>query len=162
MEKGYVQSRRSNGGRNERGPWWRELAMFEPDADRDVEAATVTRGATTCSLTGFTTPVERVREQLRPRRGGADDARLMAVITSNSNTLGRRVRLPTHANLQAAQAAARRAHQLTIQPDELFAIPDEQISRDELRRISVPIYGMGSWADLFAPRQRPTLSVLIK
>ena len=36
-------------------------------------------------------------------------------------------------------------------------VPDEKISLNELRRISVPLYGMQQWGDLFTTRQRLTL-----
>jgi hypothetical protein len=39
-------------------------------------------------------------------------------------------------------------------------VPDEAISPNELRRISVPLYGMIHWGDLFAPRQALALSTL--
>jgi len=44
----------------------------------------------------------------------------------------------------------------------LSLIPDEIISLNEIRRISVPIYGMMRWGDLFSPRQKLALSTLTK
>ena len=37
-------------------------------------------------------------------------------------------------------------------------VPDEVISLNELRRVSVPIYGMERWGDLFSPRQALALT----
>ena len=42
---------------------------------------TVKRGSATCPCCGYTTPVARVREQFKIRHGGANDARLMCVVT---------------------------------------------------------------------------------
>ena len=41
-----------------------------------------------------------------------------------------------------------------------MSVPEEVISPNELRRISVPIYGMTRWCDLFAPRPLQALTVL--
>jgi len=43
----------------------------------------------------------------------------------------------------------------------LSLVPDEKISLNEIRRISVPIYGMKAWEDLFSPRQKLSLSFLV-
>ena len=46
---------------------------------------TVKRGSATCPCCGYTTPVARVREQLKRRRGGAHDAaRLFAVVNNTA------------------------------------------------------------------------------
>lgn len=41
-------------------------------------------------------------------------------------------------------------------------MPDERISLNEIRRISVPLYGMETWGDLFSPRQSLALATLSK
>ena len=41
-------------------------------------------------------------------------------------------------------------------------VPDEHISLNEIRRISVPIYGMTMWRNLFTARQTATLSYLCR
>lgn len=41
-------------------------------------------------------------------------------------------------------------------------MPDEAISLNELRRVSVPIYGMERWGDLFSPRQALALATLAR
>jgi putative DNA methylase len=41
-------------------------------------------------------------------------------------------------------------------------VPDEVISLNELRRVSVPIYGMERWGDLFSPRQALALTTLAR
>lgn len=41
-------------------------------------------------------------------------------------------------------------------------VPDEIISLNELRRVSVPIYGMERWGDLYSPRQSLALTTLAR
>src|SRR5207302_4004610 len=48
---------------------------------KDVGDATVKHGSATCPCCGYTTPVASVRTQLKVRKGGAADAKLLCVIT---------------------------------------------------------------------------------
>src|SRR5262249_17956816 len=41
---------------------------------------TIKRGSATCPCCGYTTPVARIREQIKAKRGGANDARLLCVV----------------------------------------------------------------------------------
>ena len=43
----------------------------------------------------------------------------------------------------------------------LSYVPDEMISLNEIRRISVPIYGIVSWGDMFTQRQLLALTTLV-
>jgi putative DNA methylase len=129
---------------------------------------TVKRGSATCSCCGYTTPVTSVRVQLKERRGGAHDSRLFAVVTVRAGEQGRHYRLPTLADQDAIRRTAaeleRQDAESRRNPDGrgLSLVPDEVISPNELRRISVPLYGMKSWGDLFAPRQALTLATLAR
>src|SRR5581483_6654970 len=124
---------------------------------------TVKRGSATCPCCGYTTPVARVREQLKSRRGGANDARLLCVVTIREGETGRFYRLPASSDLMAIRQATtelekrQRAHKGPI-----ALIPDEPISLNELRRISIPIYGMESWGDVFSNRQNLLLQTLAR
>ena len=60
---------------------------------------TVKRGSGTCFCCGYTTPVARVREQLKARQGGANDARLLCVVTTKEGESSRLFRLATSATL---------------------------------------------------------------
>lgn len=157
------------------------LEIFHPKKDSEVEGGTVARGHATCPVTGHTTPVDSVREQLKRRRGGAADARLFAVVTTLTTRRytgrreeknfqdweeqGRYYRLPTKGDDEAfAAAGAKLASQqkrATGSPG-LSIVPDEVISFNELRRVSVPIYGMERWGDLFSPRQALALATLAR
>jgi adenine-specific DNA methylase len=137
------------------------LEIFEPQKASEVEDGTVARGAATCPVTGYTTPVESVRRQLKARRGGAADARLFCVVTTKPGKQGRHYRLPTERDTAAVQqAAAELERRIAAHTGELSLVPDEEISLNEIRRISVPIYGMMAWGDVFTPRQLITLTVL--
>lgn len=68
-------------------------------------ASTVRRGAATCLRCGFNMPVERVREQLTARHGGASTAQLVAVALPSTGK-GKAFRAPEAADLAAARSAA--------------------------------------------------------
>lgn len=122
---------------------------------------TVRRGAATCLCCGYTTPVTRVRAQLKSRRGGADDARLICVVTTQSHKHGRNYRLPTSEDLDAALAAQTHLNR-KASDGRLSVVPDEEISLNEIRRISVPLYGMRTWGDMFSARQLLALTTVAR
>ena len=124
---------------------------------------TVRRGSATCPVCGYTTPVASVRRQLKARRGGAADARLFCVVTTRPGEQGRFYRLPTEADLEAVRKAAEELERRkAAHTGPLSLVPDEEISLNEIRRISVPIYGMTTWGDLFTPRQALALTTLTR
>ena len=121
------------------------------------------RGSATCPCCGYTTPVTSVRTQLKARRGGAHDAKLLAVVLTRSNQKGRFYRLPRSQDAKAVELAAERIRELIdARLTQLSPVPDEMISPNELRRISVPIYGITTWGDMFSPRQSLALATLSK
>ncbi len=147
--------------------------VFEPQADSEVRAGTVTRARATCLCCGAVLSPERVREQLAAQRGCADvvfdaggrrigGARMTAVVTLRSGQRGRHYRLPTEADYAAVRRAEGRVARLldewsTRGKQGLSPVPDELIAMTEIRRISVPIYGMRQWGDLFTARQKVAL-----
>lgn len=131
-------------------------------ANPDLEG-TVRRGSASCPVCGYTTPVESVRAQLKARQGGAADARLMAVVTTRSGEQGRFYRLPEERDTKATKSAALELErQKAAHTGPLSLVPDEIISPNELRRITVPIYGMGNWGLLFPPRVALSISTLAR
>ena len=118
---------------------------------------TVKRGSATCPCCGYTTPVARVREQLRTRFGGARDARLYAVVTTADGGQGRSCRLPTESDLRAAITAKtslnakehKHAGNLSLVPDEELPLMSGVFN--------APIYGHSTWGSLFTHRQALTL-----
>lgn len=135
------------------------LEIFTPKSFSELPEVTVQRGSATCPVTGHTTPVARVREQLKTRRGGGDDARLIAVATLHPARGGREYRLPEANDQIAIRDARAQAEKLRTQKiNGVSIVPDEKISFNELRRISIPIYGMFCWGDLFTSRQLVVLA----
>jgi len=122
---------------------------------------TVKRGSATCPCCGYTTPVQRVREQLKERRGGAADSRLFCVVTNRVGEQGRTYRLPLAQDREVVNAAVLElARRQKNHSGSLSLVPNEEICLNEIRRISLPIYGMSTWGDLFSPRQLLTLVTL--
>ena len=74
---------------------------------KEAGSGTVRLGSATCPICGYTTPKNMFREQLRQRRGGGDDAQLIAVVDTRQES-GRCYRLPTDADAQAAGRARSR------------------------------------------------------
>jgi putative DNA methylase len=115
---------------------------------------TVKRGSATCPCCGYTTPVARVREQLKTRLGGTDDARLLCVVTTQVGEQGRVYRLPNDKDTKAVREATVALEESTrAHTGRLSLVPAEKISMNEIRRISLPLYGMAAWGDMFSRRQ---------
>lgn len=124
---------------------------------------TVKRGSATCPCCGYTTPVARVRVQIKALHGGTRSARMFAVVTTRDSDQGRSYRLAKSKDLRAAEAAA---DALIVRDktdrDGISLVPDESTESYESFVNRGPIYGMTSWADYFTPRQALTLSTLAK
>lgn len=121
----------------------------------------VKRGSATCPCCGYTTPVARVREQLKSRRGGAHDARLYCVVSLRSDGQGRFYRIPSARDLIATSlAAVELAKQKQEHTEILSLIPDEATPAQNSHRSvgSARVYGMDTWEDLFSPRQALSLA----
>ncbi len=157
-----------------------EFEVFEPKTDRDVAMGTVSRAKATCPCcaergqASVLSP-DRVRTQLTAHRGGADTifdkkgnrlggASLLAVAKVQLGEAGRDFRAASSADYQAVWKANARLHEMLRQWKAnhvgLSPVPDEEIPTNEIRRISVPLYGCTSWGDLFSSRQKMTLLAL--
>ena len=150
-----------------------EFEIFEPKTEDDVRGGTVSRAKATCLCCGVVLPPERVRAQLSAQEGGADvvfgdagqrisGARMTAVVTLRLGETGRHYRLPTDVDYEAVHRAQERATRILKAWDRngrlgLCPVPDEPIALTEIRRISLPIYGMRQWGDLFTARQKVAL-----
>ena len=164
---------RSNVVRDDGVPPRVEFGIFEPKADREVADGTVTRAKATCLCCRTVLPPARVRAQLAAQRGGADTvfdddgnrtwgAMMTAVVTLKEDQQGRHYRLPNDADYTAVRLAQERCAGILDEWERngrqgLCPVPDEPISTTEIRRISVPIYGMVTWGDLFTARQKVAL-----
>jgi len=155
------------------GPPHVEFEIFEPNADKEVHGGTVTRAKATCLCCGTVLPPGRVRTQLSEQRGGADvvfdmkgnrigGARVLAVVTIHPGIQGRSYRLPTERDYQAVYKAQKRLKAILDEWErggkkDLCPVPDEPIAMNEIRRVSVPLYGATTWGDIFTRRQRQSL-----
>ncbi len=138
------------------------LEIFKPKKDAEVEPGTVARGSATCPVTGFTVPVARVREQLKTRQGGTNDARLFCVVTIRPGMRGRIYRSPTVADLRVVRSASeeleRRKHEHI---GDMSLVPDESNAEYHMFNNSAPIYGMITWGSLYTQRQMLALTSLV-
>lgn len=124
---------------------------------------TVKRGSATCPCCAYTTPVARVREQLKAKRGGANDARLYSVVMTRTKETGRFYRLPTHKDLSAVEKAVaelNRRKQANRQP--LNLVPDEKLDLRGIRHTWGMIYGFDNWESFFSSRQLVALVTLTR
>jgi putative DNA methylase len=122
----------------------RDVGDFNPSE------GTNKRGHTTCLVCGQTADVQYVRDEGQAGRMGEMP---LAVITEKEGR-GKGYR--------AFNIDDRNLYQkvLALLPDAAGDLPDEDIPLTELRRISVPIYGLDAWRKLFNPRQSLALVTL--
>jgi len=124
---------------------------------------TVRRGSATCPCCGYTTPVARVREQLKARHGGTKEARLFTVVTTSDDDEGRRYRLATNEDVAVAKAAANALErQKSIEKFGLSFVPNESTEAYHSFVNRGPIYGMTTWEDYYTSRQALVLGTLAK
>ncbi len=161
--------------RSEAAPPRVEFDIFEPKADGDVRAGTVTRAKAACLCCGAVLPPERVRTQLAAQKGGADvifdergsrtgGARMTAVVTLRPGETGRHYRLPTDADYAAARRAQERLASILDEWERngrqgLCPVPDEPLPLMS-GTFNVPLYGINTWGDLFTARQKVVFAML--
>jgi putative DNA methylase len=123
---------------------------------------TVRRSGATCPICGYTTAGENVRKQFVNRRGGANDARLIAVVLVSSEKQGRIFRLSNADDVRAFRAAALKLRNVGSEyAGTLSLIPDEILPY--LRSIfNIQLLGVNHWADLFNARQLLALTTFVK
>ncbi len=132
--------------------------LFRPKSEEDIQRGIVQRFSATCPIPscGYTTPYKRVREQLRAKKGGTLDSRLIAVITLKPDG-SRTFRLAAEQDLRAVRLATKRLEQIQRQSGSLPMIPNEPSPQARgpgaSRAFSLHKYGMTTWGDLFTPRQ---------
>lgn len=126
----------------------------------------VKRFAATCPVCGYTTPYARVREQIRARRGGTRDARMIAVITLRPDG-SRGFRLATEED----EAVARRAADELVRRERehrasLPLVPDESTPAERgpgaSRGSGAWQWNFQTWGDLFTPRQALALATFVR
>jgi putative DNA methylase len=133
------------------------LEVFDPKSPGEVEAPPAKRGSCTCPITGYTTPAKRVRAQLIPRRGGANDARLVCVVAVDRTERGRIYRVPTRDDFKAFEKAQATLFKLIHKSGPESVLPNEALPIMS-GVFNAPIYGHDTWGTLFNSRQ--ALSIL--
>ncbi|HWQ22810.1 MAG TPA: DUF1156 domain-containing protein, partial [Gaiellaceae bacterium] len=142
----------------------RKAVDFEVVESPDpVQPGTVRNGSAVCPVCGFVTPRSSIERQLRPRRGGSRDARLVAVVLHSPAVRGRRYRTATPDDAATALDAAMELTRRQSHTPHLRLVPDGRLSPTRpspaARGVSaVTRYGMETWGDLFLPRQALALS----
>lgn len=120
-----------------------------------------------CPICGYTTPSVRVRAQLAARKGGALDARLIAVVCTSDHQSGRTYRLPTPSDYDALGKACEAAQKLTGKTHEgLTVLPTEPTpsgkGKGAGRAFGQHNYGITSFVDLYTSRQRMAMTVFAR
>jgi len=149
---------------------WRDVANPDVVIESPSFTGTVNGGSVTCPCCGYTTPVARVREQLKTRRGGSRDARLLCVVEASSERTGKTFRLPRDSDLLAIQRATARLEVLAKEtPFGFSAIPDEPTPQDGTGSkgggYRTRKYGVTTYGDFFNARQlvqHLTLSAVLR
>jgi putative DNA methylase len=122
---------------------------------------TVRRGSATCPCCGYTTPVASVREQIKLRRGGSNDARLLAVVATRNDEEARFYRAPEDRDAAAIQRAAKRLKSQQVKYDgPLSMVPNEPLPPQGTLGFRLQPYGFQCWGDMFTDRQKLLISTL--
>ena len=129
---------------------WIECGDVNVRIDSPSLDGTVKRGSATCPLCNYTTPVARVRAQLKAQNGGADSSRLMCVVVSDGGE--KRYRLATHRDIEAVKAVAVRFRREDILPPVELPLMSGVFN--------APIYGITRWDLLFSIRQLASAELL--
>jgi len=132
--------------------------IFE-GAPSSASSPTVKRSSAICPICGFTTKATNVRAQFKGRKGGANDAQMVAVMDDNcERTRYRRYRSPTSKDLKAFEDA-RRYLKDKVENFKLD-IPNEPFPY--LRSIfNMKLLDVNSWGDLFNDRQKLINGILV-
>jgi adenine-specific DNA methylase len=123
--------------------------------DFDPDEGTVRQGRAVCAFSQVTITNEYLQSEGKAGRLGE---MLTAVVVSKGRS-GREFRSPTprdHEIIRQATVALNQIRQ-EVRFGKFDAVPDELIPPTEIRRISVPLYGLDSFGKLFTARQLNTL-----
>lgn len=153
-----------------------DFEVFAPKSEKEIAPGTVKNARATCVVCERVLAPERLRAQLTKDRGGTDvvfdktgdrigGAKLLAVITVKTDRAGRQYRPAAPRDYEPIRRAQKAVAKLANQKlsENLSSIPDESISAirpsPNARGLSaVTRYGMSTFADLFAARQKVALS----
>ena len=84
-------------------------------------------------------------------------------MTAREGEQGRTYRTPDGQDLKAISRAITELDRRTkSHKARLSLVPNERISLNEIRRISLPLYGMSTWGDMFTSRQHLALTTVAR
>jgi len=145
------------------GSKWVDQADPKSEISDPQFDGTVRRGAATCHCCGYTTPVARVREQLKSRHGGTKEARLICLVTTGKDGAGRQYRAANDRDLRVTKAADERLERRKREEHSALGfVPQESTEAYHSFVNRGPIYGMTTWEDYYTPRQTLVLGTLAK
>ncbi len=108
---------------------WVDQANLKTKIENPRFDGTVKRGSATCPCCGYTTKVTRVRDQLKARHGGANDARLLCVVGLRPGESGRHYRLPVEPDLAAIRASVAELERRKQFDHGLLSLSSSKIAR---------------------------------
>jgi putative DNA methylase len=136
-----------------------DFEIIEGAKASEVGEGTVQRSSAVCPCCGYATPAENVRRQFISRDGGADDARLVAVVILSSKKRSTSFRTAKECDTTAfvkATAALKKMTRFNKSP----LVPNEPLPY--LRSIfNVNLLGINEWGKLFNRRQALALVTLV-
>ncbi len=130
--------------------------VVEGDAiDFDPTDMTMKRGTIVCPICGNSPPKGFLGEEGRAKRLGE---RMLAVVYRKEGKIGKYYRVATKRDMDLFEKARKRLNcVLAENPD---ALPSEPTPDRRSRSVSIQVYGLMVWSDLFNPRQSLMLTVL--
>ncbi|MGW5374792.1 DUF1156 domain-containing protein [Nocardia sp. NPDC003999] len=139
-----------------------DLADGKPTDGSDWQLGTKTsRGShvtVTCPACGTSRPDKELRAYARESGFGTY---LYAVLDIDSKGF-RRYRTPSAEDREAVERATIMATNLADLPDGTTAIPDEHVTKSQYRTLRNLTFGIDTWAEMFTPRQRLVIAVLVR
>jgi adenine-specific DNA methylase len=150
----------------QRGGWVNQDDPKEKIADPKFDG-TVRRGSATCPCCGYTTPVARIRQQLKARHGGSNDAVMLCVVTRHPDEQSVSYRLPAARDFKAFESSKRHLEKMKqTEMGPLSLVPTEPTPEGggsgAGRAFSQRNYGMDVFEDLFNHRQLLALSTFVR
>lgn len=144
-----------------------EFGIIENARSEDVKDGTIRRSAATCPCCGYTTPVASVRRQMIGKNGGANDSRLLCVVTVKPNERGRFYRTPTNTDIKAAKAAESELERLcSTYSHPMSLIPEEPTplggGKGAGRAFGQRLYGLDAYKFAFTSRQLLALTTMMQ
>ena len=142
------------------------VTVFKPKKESDVQASIANRFTATCPVCHYTTPYEGVVRQLRAKKGGTKDARMIAVISIKPDG-SRSFRAANDSDFEDYARATKHFQRVEGTLSGMApAIPSEPtpVTRGSgaSRAFSLRRYGMDSWGDVYTPRQLLVLNTYAK